>query len=415
MPKTTLTILFFLTLLTGLLAYNYYFQPFYQQLAQQNIQSPSGSEFMASESANLSAVELVFNRFTTQDRVGQLLAWPVKIDESGEIASGEFTQADFLTELSKKRPGTLTLFGDQISTISAGVVIDKLRGRNGSVLPAWIAVDHEGGKVQRLNGEGFTRLSSWRNICSADRVQAEQVLMKSAQELKSIGVNVILAPVLDVGLPRGAMGDRLCSNDPKIIVDRVGLFTQTFKSQGMWPVVKHFPGIGKITTDLHAKFAVGRVGVEDVFVYRSVLDKDAELGVMSAHIGLENQFSQLPCSLSPDCVGELTNNYPTVLVFADALEMKSAAYLPKASQSATKKELTLGEVSYKAVMAGNNVLLYGPGVTFAQLDEVYDMLNRSYNSDPAFKEKVDQSVKKIIGYKLGLINHETETSNTKSE
>lgn len=413
-PNTTTIALFFLVILTVLLGYNYYFRPFYLEQVEV-VKTQDESTQFSTESASLSAVDTIFNRFSSQDRVGQLLAWPVKIDASDSADATRVLDDEFLTKLSKKRPGIVTLFGSQISSSSARSAIEEINNHNGSVLPTWIAVDHEGGKVQRLNGSGFTKLSSWWNSCGTDRDKAEQVLIKSAQELSSVGVNVVLAPVLDVGLQNGSMGDRLCSNKPEIIVDRVQLYNKTFKDQNILPVVKHFPGIGKVVQDLHTGFAITRVGVEDVFVYRSVLDNDSNLGVMTAHIGLENQYAQIPCTLSPDCVGELGENYPNVLIFADALEMKSATYLPVSSQSATKKELSLQEVSQKAVMAGNDILMFGPSVTFEQLSEVYDMLNRAYLSDPLFKERVDQSVKKIISYKLGLTTNEIETPISKPE
>lgn len=409
-PKTKIFLLSLLALVAVFLGYNYFFKPFYIEQTKQVVVTEDEVNKFSTEAANLSAVEIVFNRFSSQDRVGQLMAWPIAIDASKSAVNEheEVLSDEFLTKLSKKRPGIITLFGSKISTQAAKLAIEEITAQNGSVLPTWIAVDHEGGTVQRLNGDGFTKLASWRNSCSTDKDKAEQVLAKSAQELSSIGVNIVLAPVLDVGLPNGWMGDRLCSNKPEIIVDRVNLYNQVFKAEKILPVIKHFPGIGKVAKDLHNEFAVTRVGVEDVFVYRSVLNKDSSLGVMTAHIGLENQYAQIPCTLSPDCVGELITNYPKVLVFADALEMRSASYLPSASQSAKKKELSLEEVSYKAVMAGNDVLMFGPSVSFEQMSGVYDMLNRSYLSDPIFREKVDQSVKKIIGYKLGLTTNETE-------
>ncbi len=407
-PKTKIVLLSLLAVLAIFLGYNYYFKPFYIEQIKEVVKEDETTKF-STQSASLSAVDVIFNRFSPQDRVGQLMAWPVKINASESASSDQFLSEEFLTKLSKKRPGTVTLFGSQISSESAQTAISALSNHNGSVLPTWIAVDHEGGRVQRLNGDGFTKLASWWNSCSTDKDKAEQVLVKSAQELASVGVNIVLAPVLDVGLTNGIMGDRLCSNKPELVVDRVNLYKETFKAQKILPVLKHFPGIGKIATDLHNQFAVTRVGVEDVFVYRSILDDDSSVGVMTAHIGLDNQFAQIPCTLSPDCVGELLANYPKVLVFADALEMKSASYLPAASRSAQQKELSLEEVSRRAVIAGNDILMYGPSVTFEQLSQVYDMLNREYLSDPIFRERVDQSVKKIIGYKLGLTTNETET------
>lgn len=406
--KTTHLVLLILVILAAVLGYNYYFRPFYQQLtaAPEAVQT----NLIASNSGDLSAVEIVFNRISERDRIGQLLAWPITVGESGELGVGKLGQEElFLRELGQIKPGVITLFGEQVSSPAAQRAIRVIKEHNVSILQPWFAVDHEGGKVQRFSGDGFTKLSSWHSSCDSDQDQVEQVLTRSAQELAAVGINMVLAPVIDVGPLKSYMGDRLCSSNPELVVQRVELFNRVFKARHLWPVIKHFPGIGGIKSDLHQNFAVGRVGIEDVFVYRKILDQDPAIGVMTSHIGLENQFADLPCSLSPDCVGELTQNYPQPLVIADALEMKSAAYLPPASRSAEIKELSLTEVSQRAIMAGNNVLLYGPSVTYEQLKEVYDMLNRAYILDRNFREKVDASVKKIIGYKLGLTTNEIET------
>lgn len=409
MSKNTILILLLLSFLALGLGLNYYFKPFYKPVSSEQTLVTEKQE-NSSASTNLSATEIVFERFSTQDKIGQVMAWPVEIAQDGQIKTSGITEAEYLSQIAKKSPGLVTLFGKNISTEAARLAIEKITGHNGAVLPTWIAVDHEGGQVQRLNGDGFTKLASWRSMCNTDRDQSEKVLTKSAQELSEIGVQVVLGPVLDVGLPKGAMGDRLCSNKPDLIIDRVNTYLQVFGEKKILPVVKHFPGIGKVVTDLHQNFAVTRVGVEDVYVYRTILDKNQTIGVMTAHVGLENQFAHLPCSLSQDCVGELSSNYQQVLVFADALEMKSAAYQPTATSSGKKPDLSLAEISQKALLAGNNVLLYGAGVTFEQLTEVYDMLIKAYLNDPIFKEKVDVSVKKIIDYKLGVIGHETQPS-----
>lgn len=383
-----------------LLGFNYFFEPFKKAMVKQ-FSKDQEIQVETPLEENNNAVEVVFDKLDDKDKVGQLLAWPILI-EKDKVNDDDLTQEIFLDLLNRKKPGFYTLFGDKISSMSAKLVIEQLKNSNQSVLEPWIAVDHEGGKVQRLNGDGFTKLASWNSICETDKQSVQRILGKSARELKEVGVDVVLAPMVDVGPPTGVLNTRLCSFDSNNVVENANVFINAFKEQGILSVLKHFPGIGKVNVDLHKEYAVGRVGVEDVFVYRTLLDLSPEIGVMVSHIGIDNQYVDVPCSLSADCVGELTNNFPNVLVFSDALDMKAAFYVPEASDEVKLKEPTLEDISKKAILAGNNVLIYGPTVDIKQLSNVYAMLVEEYNSGGEFKQKVDQSVKKIISYKLGV-------------
>ncbi|NCO12441.1 glycoside hydrolase family 3 protein [Candidatus Pacearchaeota archaeon] len=406
MKKNTVILIIFLILAIGLLGYNYYFEPFKQAAIEQDISQ--GEKVEEAVDLDLTAVEVIFGRLNDQAVIGQLISWPVVL-ENNQLDNNNLTQQEYLDYLVEKSPGFFTLFGSEISTQSAKMTIDQLVNHSNSVLLPWFSVDHEGGTVQRLSGDGFTRLASWNSICKLDKQQTERALGKSALELKEVGIDIVLAPMVDVGSVKSSLKTRICSSNPDVVVEKANSFIKVFQENDILPVLKHFPGIGKIEVDLHKQFAIGRVGIEDVFVYRSLLDLYPEVGVMTSHIGLDNQFAEIPCSLSKDCVGELIDNYQSTLVFTDALEMKSAFYQPESTQGANIKELTLGDVSKKAVMAGNDVLIYGPSVRIEQLSDVYDMLIREYNSDNKFKQKVDQSVKKIISYKLGVpVEHEVK-------
>ena len=400
MKKNTFVLLVFLGLIMVFLGINYFFEPFRKVVVEKFDEEVAQEE--PEDKKDQSAVETIFDRFDDRDRVGQLLSWPIVIGEAGVADDNDLTQDIYFEVLSKKNAGFYTLFGSQISTDSARQTVSSLVDHNGSILLPWIAVDHEGGSVQRLSGDGFTRLAAWNSICDLDKLQVEQVLGKSALELKEVGVNIVLAPMVDIGENNGVLGKRICSSNPDTVVGNANIFINKMNEQGIMSVLKHFPGIGNVNVDLHDEFAVGRVGVEDVFVYRTLLELHPEVGVMTSHIGLDNQFADIPCSMSSDCVGELTDNFQKTLVFTDALEMKSAFHAPEASNGAEVVELTLGDVSKNAVLAGNNVLVYGPSVRLEQMSAVYDMLVREYNSDPEFKKKVDSSVKKIIAYKLGV-------------
>ena len=117
-----------------------------------------------------------------------------------------------------------------------------------------IAVDPEGGRVQRLTEPGFTRSPPARCdstlCCHAERA-AEATAEMIAEELRAVGVDINFAPVLDVDSnpENPVIGNRALSNDPSQVA-RLGIsFFRGILSRGVIPVGKHFPGHGSTATD----------------------------------------------------------------------------------------------------------------------------------------------------------------------
>lgn len=124
--------------------------------------------------------------------------------------------------------------------------------------PLLITVDHEGGRVQRFR-EGFTRLPSMGplgklyEIAPHDAIQFAEVCgWLMAMELQSIGVNLSLAPVLDLNKGLNAVvGDRAFHRQPGIVTELANAITQGMRAGGMAAVAKHFPGHGSVNVDSH--------------------------------------------------------------------------------------------------------------------------------------------------------------------
>jgi beta-glucosidase-like glycosyl hydrolase len=375
----------FIVLLAGLailLGFNYFIRPFEsaQQKQEQNKMAKEKEleELLIVKKSN----QDILDQLSSRERVLQMIAYPVVVTDELEIP--------------ETKNGFFTLFGDQISMELATNTISSIKQNNQVYeLPTFIAVDHEGGSVQRLNGEGFSQLNSWRDVCALSPSQRDAVLKQSANELKKAGIDVVLAPILDVGR-NPVLKDRICTLDSyPVIADSSMDYTTIFSNLGILTVLKHFPGIGQTKKDLHKSYEYISVLENDVKLYKYVLDQNERIGVMTSHVGVASQDPEIPCSVSPYCVSELNQAYPDVLVFTDALEMESAAY--NINNPLVPKELDL--VSKQAVEAGNDVLIYGPSVTHSDLDVVVGNLTKEYENNSQFKSYVDQSVLKIIEYK----------------
>jgi beta-N-acetylhexosaminidase len=167
--------------------------------------------------------------------------------------------------------------------------------------PLFIAIDQEGGPVARL-GPPFTQFPG--NPAITNAAEAARFAEITASELASVGINMNLAPVLDVA-PEGfdsVMAKRAFGPDP----DRAGRLGETviegLQSRGVMAVAKHFPGIGRTTLDSHRDLPVMDADLPsiegcDLIPFRAAIAKQVA-GVMLAHILYSRLDPEWPASLS---------------------------------------------------------------------------------------------------------------------
>jgi beta-N-acetylhexosaminidase len=251
-----------------------------------------------------------------------------------DIAGTELTPDD-VQVLSHPLVGSVILFSRnyrdvaQVSRLTAAI----RAVRTPSLL---IAVDHEGGRVQRFR-EGFTRLPPARSLgrrYDEDRreglslAQAAGWLM--ASELRAVGVDFSFAPCVD--LDYGAseiIGDRAFHRDPDAVAALAVAYMSGMREAGMAATAKHFPGHGAVFADSHVALPIDRrnfVDLEpDIRPYRLLIENHLA-GVMGAHVVFP-AVDPLPASLSRRWIsgvlrGELGFHG---CVFADDLTMAGAA------------------------------------------------------------------------------------------
>ncbi len=200
--------------------------------------------------------------------------------------------------------------------------------------PLLIAVDHEGGRVQRFR-EGFTRLPAmrrlgelWdRDVLLACRVAASLGYVMAA-ELRAHGVDLTFAPVLDIDHGRSTVvGDRALHSDPRVVSLLAAHLTHGLLLAGMANCGKHFPGHGWVEADSHVALPVdsrarNEILSQDVAPYRWLGPMLA--GVMPAHV-VYPQIDQQPAGFSRQWIKLLRDDLGfTGAVFSDDLLMAGA-------------------------------------------------------------------------------------------
>ncbi|MDQ3008937.1 MAG: hypothetical protein M3Q81_05100 [bacterium] len=389
--RSTFILIICLAVVAVLLGLNYFLQPFRDfSLAQP---SPLPEVIVSQPVEDI--VASVWSSATPEEKIAGLLAAPLRVTSVSTFSAQPASPSNVQDWIAETKPGFVTLFGTQITFTQAESVIDSLKSLPDFTVPLFVAVDHEGGTVQRLSGAGFTRLPTWRQLCLLDDQTLQSTIATSSAELRAAGIDVVFAPDLDVSVANRPLQSRICSGEAEIVATKGGIAALTMEEAGLIPVLKHFPGIGATTRDLHNSFDTVAISATDVLPFRAVLSAAPSAAVMIAPVGVTNQFAEIPCVLSEACIDQLKASYPATLIYSDALEMEAVYYQPPAEDGSELPPLTLSAVSLQALLAGNDVLVYGASVTTAELDEVISFLATAYQENETFRAKVDASLEKI--------------------
>ncbi|MDP3513598.1 MAG: beta-N-acetylhexosaminidase [Sulfuritalea sp.] len=196
-----------------------------------------------------------------------------------------------------------------------------------------IAIDHEGGRVQRCRA-GFTHVPPMRRLgelWDSDRAAARQAATDIgyllAAELRACGVDFSFTPVLDLDWgPSGVIGDRAFHKNPDAVAELAGALIEGLSAAGMGCCGKHFPGHGWVAADSHLAIPVDE---------RSLAEMEADLtpyrrlkldAVMPAHV-IYPQVDARPAGFSPVWLEKLRKEFAfDGVIFSDDLSMEGAAF-----------------------------------------------------------------------------------------
>ncbi|TQV64073.1 MAG: beta-N-acetylhexosaminidase [Halothiobacillaceae bacterium] len=199
-----------------------------------------------------------------------------------------------------------------------------------------IAVDHEGGRVQRFR-EGFTRVppASMLGDIYADDPQQGVRLARDwawllASELRAFDIDLTFAPVLDLGGPLSrVIGDRALHTEPEAISVLGQAWMEGMRDAGMAAVGKHVPGHGSVVEDSHVAFPLDQrplseIEALDLLPFRRLIDAGLP-AVMMAHV-IYPKIDSLPAGFSSVWVEEILRQRYGFdgVVFTDDLSMAAA-------------------------------------------------------------------------------------------
>ncbi|GAA6526261.1 glycoside hydrolase family 3 N-terminal domain-containing protein [Intrasporangium sp. DVR] len=267
-----------------------------------------------------------------------------------------------------------------------------------------LAADQEGGRVQQLRGDGFTRIPSALDQGSLAPTELARRAKTWAQQLHAVGINVNLAPVADtvpasIGRDNDPIGqwDRQFSSDPDVVASRVAAFVEGMHQGRVATAVKHFPGIGRITgnTDLTTDGIVDRTTTRtDSFLrpFASGVKAGTDLVMVGSAVysridpGVQAVFSR---RIVTDLLrGRL--GYRGVVVTDDVGAAKAVADTP------------VGQRATRFVEAGGDIVLTARPSTVPTLHRA---LTSRMSANARFASKVSAAATRIMTLKaaLGLV------------
>lgn len=194
--------------------------------------------------------------------------------------------------------------------------------------PLWVAVDQEGGPVQRLVPP-FLQLPSASDLANQGPKAISQWSARAACELRKIGIHINLAPVLDV-VPEGKphfMAERSLGSDPRQVAQLGRIWVKTLQKKGISATGKHYPGLGGAALDPHHYAPVIRwendeAMEKDLLPFRRVIRAGVRC-IMTSHALYPTLDGNWPATLSPIINHEWLRNRLGFqgILFSDDMDM----------------------------------------------------------------------------------------------
>lgn len=333
------------------------------------------------------------SRMSLDEKLGQMFlietVWQDYNQDVDNMVRGMHAGALILYQQNMASPAQLTSY---IAAIQAHASI-----------PLLVSIDEEGGVVDRLGYLGYNpTLPAAQDLgASGNPRNAYQAGARAADELKSYGINVNLAPVADVRtVPNAVEWTRLFGDDPRTVDAYAGAFLRGLQDNGVVATVKHWPGIGGTTLDPHLTLptitdSVAQLDAVNFAAFKGLLPLDPGM-IMVTHVIVSSIDPTLPATFSPKLVDGILRGqlgYQGVVV-TDSLYMDGIKDFLNDQNIYSE----LPKAAVLAVEAGDD-LLEGAFDT-PSMSAMIAALKAAISSGQITQARIDQSVRRILMLKL---------------
>lgn len=326
------------------------------------------------------AEKTLLDEMTIEEKVGQILF--VRCPEN-----------EYVDDLMTKKPGGILMFGRDFEGLTKDEVISKIESlQKKSDIPLIIGADEEGGTVVRVSSNPNLAPEKYKSPQDIYNEGGMEAVVANAKEksqlLLSLGVNMNLAPVADVSEnPDTYIYDRSFGKGYEETADFISKTVTAMNEEGIWSVLKHFPGYGEVTGDSHEGTVYNEKSAEeirntDLVPFKAGIDAGASC-VLVSHNTVNSLDSENPASLSPAIHDILRNELGfDGVIMTDDIAMGAVS--------------DMDNVYTKAVLAGNDLLIT------TDYETGYNQILEAVKNGEISEEILDDAVYHVLKMK-GLI------------
>lgn len=285
-------------------------------------------------------------------------------------------------DIQKRSLGGVILFDRHLATksttnnITSQVQLASLTRQlqEASATKLFIAVDQEGGKVNRFRQEfGFQQTSSAATLgATTDTNLTEKHASQTAMMLKSSGINLNLAPVVDLNSnnqnPIIGLVDRSFSADFNTVTQHASAWINEHRKAGIGCCLKHFPGHGSSDKDSHLGFVdiTESWKESELEPYKQLIEMSLVDAVMVGHLYNKNIDSDFPATLSEKTITG---------ILREKLKFEGAVISDDLQMKAITEKYGLAEACIAAINAGVDLIIIGNNLEYDP-----DMYTTLYNA-----------------------------------
>nr|WP_231868444.1 beta-N-acetylhexosaminidase [Fictibacillus phosphorivorans] len=354
------------------------------------------TKLLKQEGAKYDLITKAIESMSVKEKIGQMLMPDFRTWNGKNVTE----MNDEIKELVKKyHLGGVILFRENVVTTEQTTrLVDEYKKANEDY-GLLISIDQEGGIVTRLqSGTDFPGNMALGATRSTEL--AESVGHAIGSELHSLGINMNLAPVLDVNNnpDNPVIGVRSFGGDPQLVADLGTAYTKGLQSAGMAATAKHFPGHGDTAVDSHLGLPSvphdkERLLEVELYPFQQAMNQGID-AIMTAHVTFpkidpttviskkDGTEIALPATLSHEVLTNLMRKEMGFegVISTDALNMKAIA-----------DHFGSVDAVIRAVNAGTDIILMPVG-----LEEVANGLYEAVEKGEITEERIDQSVERLL-------------------
>jgi beta-N-acetylhexosaminidase len=333
------------------------------------------------------------------EMIGQMIMVGFKGMEADSLSD------TFLHQLEKGEVGGIILFDYDIPTKSTKRNIKSpeqvkvlIAGLNKKVkIPLFVAVDQEGGKVNRLKTKyGFPQIVSAAYLGKLDNIDStKHYATLNANNLKQLGFNLNFAPVVDMNInpdnPVIGKYERSFSKESDMVIKHSAEWIKAHHAVGILSTLKHFPGHGSSDADSHKGVTdiTNYWSAKELIPFKEVLAMDYSIGIMTAHV-VNNQLDSIyPATMSDKIISKILRDEWKFegLIFSDDLQMK-----------AVNEIYPFETIIEKSILAGVDVLVFGNNLEYDESipTKAIEIITKLVEDGTISRERIEASYDRIM-------------------